>query len=114
MKIMQRMIAITVLVQWAATSVDSAALIAWDGVWQPRRELKGSSLLERDQRRFAHDEGLLRIWLRRYADKTQVGELRERVRRDLLDLVDDRGWPDTGAADYSSTLARRHGKRNLS
>ena len=110
---LQKVIAVTALVQCAAAMFGSAA-VAWDEVRHRHQERKEWSLLERDQRRFARDETLLRKSVRRYAGKAQIGELQERVRRDFLEVVDDRGRPENGPAGDSSTLAKHHGKRTLS
>jgi len=110
----QKVIAITAIIQCAASSLGSVAVEAWDEAGYHHHEFKEASLLELDQRLFLHDEALLRKSVRRYADKQQIGELQDRVRRDLLEVVDDRGQPDIGATDGSSTLAKRHGKQDVS
>ena len=109
-----KVIAITAIVQCATTMLVWGAVEAWDQVRHQRQELKEASLLERDQRWFARDEVLLRKSVRRYADKGQIGALQDRVRRDLLDVVDDRGQLDNGNLDDSSTLAKRHGRHHVS
>jgi hypothetical protein len=109
-----KVIAITAIIQCAATPLFSVAVEARDEVRHQRPEFKEASLLERDQRRFARDEVLLRKSVRRYADNGQIGALQDRVRRDLLDVVDDRGQPDNGNLDASSTLAKRHGRHHVS
>ena len=109
-----KVIALTAIVQCAATPLVSVAVEARDEVRHQRPEFKEASLLERDQRRFARDEARLRKSMRHYADKAQISALQNRVRRDLFDVVDDRGQPDNGNLNDSSTLAKRHGRHHVS
>jgi len=114
MKRLQKAMALTAIIQCAATILGSIAVEAWDEVGYQRHQFNEASLLERDQKRFVHDESLLRKSVRHYADKAKIGELQDRVRGDLLDVVDDRGRPGDDSADGSSTLAKRLGKGDLS
>lgn len=111
---LRKAIAVSAIVQCAATWLGSVAVEAWDQGRHPDHELKEPSLLEHDERRFAQDEALLRKSMRRYADKDHIDGLQDRVRRDLRDIIDDRGRPENGAVQDSWSFVKRHIKQNLS
>ena len=111
---LQKAIAVTAVVQCASAMLHARTVEAWEEGRQPHQELKEPSLLERDQRRFMRDEVVLRKLVRHHTDKHRIAEVQSRVRRDLRDIVDDRGRPDNGALDDSSNVATRHTKRDLS
>ena len=107
-------IALTAIVHCAAVLLGSGAVEARDRGWQWHQELKEQSLLESDQKRFARGEALLRKSVRRHTDKDHISDLQDRVRRDLRDIVDVRGRPDSGALGDSSSVAKRRARQKLS